>query len=174
MNRFFGWAIIILNIVAVFLAFSYLLTTFQLQLVDLLVVNAGSLGVILLALGFSLNNNLLMAVSVPFLTVYGVFGLVTSSSWQEGIPAEQIGNVLMFLGIIYVIYITINKRSYIEFITGIIIGMFLLILLNNFQTDYLKNKPEILDKLGNLRFEEKSLYKIISPHGTAETSKETR
>jgi len=164
MLKFIGWVTVIFNIGAAILSTSYLLTNLKMNFLDVLVVNAAIVSVAVLALGFIINNNLLMAVSVPFLALYGTFGIL-QSSWIEGVPAEQVGNLVMTAGIIYIMYVTIKKRSYVEFISGIVIGMFLLLTFYQFQADYLKERPGIAEKLGPAAQEKTPL----TEHPTIET-----
>jgi hypothetical protein len=152
MIRFFGWVIIVLNIAAVIFSAGNLLGAVDMNFIDLLVAHASILGVFILVLGFFINNNLLMVISIPFLVAFGTFGLFTSS-WTEGVPYEQFGNILMTAAIIYIIYATIKRKTYVEFITGIVIGMFLLLPFNKFQIDYLKGNPDLVKKLGDPKFE---------------------
>lgn len=148
MQKFLGWLIILANAAAILLSANYFLFGLQISYVDWFVAYAAPLSFLMFALGFIINNDLLMAISVPFLAAYGTFRLSASSSWSSGIPLEQAGNLSMTIALIYVIYATIKKRSYVEFVTGIAIGMFLLISFNALQMEYLKERPYIMEKMG--------------------------
>ncbi|MFC1767673.1 hypothetical protein ACFLZ2_03870 [Candidatus Margulisiibacteriota bacterium] len=152
MIRFFGWVIVILNAAAVLFSAVNLLNAIEMNFLGLLVAHASILGVALLTLGFIINNTLLMVISIPFMVAFGTFGLFTSS-WASGVPYEQAGNLFMTMAIMYIIYVTIKKKAYVEFVTGIAIGMFLLLPFNKFQIDYLKGDPDLVKKLGDPKFE---------------------
>ena len=150
---FIGWILILLNVWAAVSTFAYYISNYELSFIALLIINAGALGIIIFASGLAIKNHLLLTISVPFLAAYGVFGLF-SSSWAQGIPAEQFGNLYMTAGILYIISLTIKKKAYIEFILGVIIGMFLLIPFNKMQFDYFRDNPELVQKLENKKIEE--------------------
>lgn len=153
-----GWIIAILNLLAIINAAHYFLGIAKFPLTAWLMFNACTPSVIIFLTGYFTRQRWLMAMSLPFLSFFGIGGMFVFS-WSGTSLIAQVGHILMAFALVFTVLLFITEKKWKEFIIGLSSGLLIFALALPFQQRYVKSHYEYLQKLNDPSFTQKIMNK---------------
>ncbi len=152
---YIGLVIAILNVLAIINGMFYFFGMAGFTITEWFFFNICAPSTAIFLTGFFFRKTWLMAAAIPFMGFFG-FGGLFFFGWNGTALIAQAGHILMTAAIIYTIFTAITDHKNLRAsAAGLIAGIILFAIFIPVHQDYIRNRPDLIKKLGDPVFEEK-------------------